>query len=166
MLQAFHMHHVFSLSDVNELEIDILCALRGYVHAPTIFTFLGRFMKAGELHSDAVQLCTCISDHCLLTSELLRLYPSQIASGCVYIVRKSYGMFPVWSFTLQYYTNYEETAVLGWVSLISDACFQGSSSIDSTTLPPMNQGRLRYYKGIINKNYSNQHTIAKTRFHL
>lgn len=70
------------------VEGDLLGAINWEVNSPTIYTFLLRYQKAGQLNSSAFNIASCISERCLLEYDLLQFKPSLLATTIVSMARR------------------------------------------------------------------------------
>lgn len=93
------------------MERQILQALRYQLTIPSPHIFLVTYLKADDADKRIAQLADFILDGTLLSYELLRYCPSELASAAILIARKTFGMNP-WSCTLATYARYCEDEIL------------------------------------------------------
>ena len=135
LLRKFSYHSIRK-HEVVRLEIDVLAALHGTLHIPTIFTFLCRYVRAAFFHATDCQLVNYLAERCLLSSHMICHTPSQIAAACTYITAKTSYMnshnsckdanHSTWTNTLVHYTEYSLEQVLVTVAKIKLHCFNPS----------------------------------------
>lgn len=105
------------------------------IHAPTMYSFLLRYNKAGQLSTPAFTIALCIAERCLLEYDLIVFPPSLIATTIVSMARK-YSISPsrsgnstpfspyanspstsffsttFWNATMQHYSGYTQDEIL------------------------------------------------------
>ncbi|CAB9516416.1 B-type cyclin [Seminavis robusta] len=94
-----------------KMETQILSALGFKISAPTAFSFLPRYLKAGHADQNLAQLAAYVLEETLLSYPLLTYLPSQLAAASVLIARNATGRKP-WSPTLLKYAEYREEQVV------------------------------------------------------
>jgi hypothetical protein len=97
--------------DIIDAEKAMLETLGYQVTVPTAFTFLLRFLEAGNANQEVADICYFLLDGALLSYELNRYLPSQLAAAAVLIARGTAG-YSAWSPTLSHYTNYSEEEIV------------------------------------------------------
>jgi cyclin B len=84
---------------------NILASLGFEISLPSSINFLTRFSKAAGSDRIDYNLSKYICEIALLSLPLLKYLPSEIAAGSVYLARVMTIRFPVWTPTLEHYTN-------------------------------------------------------------
>lgn len=75
-------------ANLNQMEVDILTVIKWDINAPTIYSFLLRYQRAGSLTPNAHNIAVCIAERCLLEYDLLLFPPSLLAASIVCMARK------------------------------------------------------------------------------
>lgn len=75
-------------ANLNQMEVDILTLIKWDINAPTIYSFLLRYQRAGSLTPNAHNIAVCIAERCLLEYDLLHFPPSLLAASIVCMARK------------------------------------------------------------------------------
>ena len=101
----------YSKYEILEMEETILKRLDYRITIPSAHAFLVRYLKAAHADKKIVQLSVFILDGTLLSYELLRYLPSQLAAAAVLIARKAAG-HNGWNTTLDKYARYSEDDIL------------------------------------------------------
>jgi hypothetical protein len=101
----------YSKYEILEMEETILKRLDYRITIPSAHAFLVRYLKAAHADKKIVQLSVFILDGTLLSYELLRYLPSQLAAASVLIARKAAGR-NCWNTTLDRYARYSEDDIL------------------------------------------------------
>ncbi len=98
-------------SELVNCERDIVRILQWDIRAPTVHTFLTRYMVAGGFLPHHCLIAQCLCDRTLVEGTLLRYNPAMLAATVVRLVRQLHGLSP-WTSTLTHYSNYEEGELL------------------------------------------------------
>ena len=88
------------------MEQRMLTSLNYRLTVPSAHSFLVRYLKAAHADKSIVQLSCYILDGTLLSYDLLRFRPSQLAAAAVFVARNTVGRNP-WSPTLGEYADYD-----------------------------------------------------------
>jgi cyclin B len=97
--------------EILEMEETILKKLDYRITIPSAHAFLVRYLKAGLADKKIVSLSSFILDGTLVSYDLLRYLPSQLAAAAVLIARKAAG-HNGWNTTLDKYARYSEDDIL------------------------------------------------------
>jgi len=92
------------------MEENILKTLEYRITTPTAHYFIIRALKAAHANNKIVQLSCYLLEGSLLSYNLTRYLPSQLAAAAVLIARHTIGRNS-WSPTLVRYTNYYEEEI-------------------------------------------------------
>ena len=118
----------FSTHDENTLKSALFCVERNIVQAlkwellvPSIYTFLSRYMVAGNLQPYQCLRARCLADRALLDSSIMQYPPSLIAACIVSMMRQIVG-FSGWTSTLVYFTGYSEDMLRVCLETIRAVC--------------------------------------------
>lgn len=98
--------HAYCRQDILRMEVQILRTLGYRMTVATANTFLSHFLRANN--ADGVEIgaiANYVLTESLLSYELLRFRPSELAAASVMIARDAVGS-DLWSDTLQHYTHY------------------------------------------------------------
>ncbi|KAL3817143.1 hypothetical protein ACHAXA_006143 [Cyclostephanos tholiformis] len=97
--------------EILAMEETILKSLDYKITIPSAHAFLVRYLKAGLADKKIVGLSSFILDGTLLSYDLLRYLPSQLAAASVFIARRAVGRNG-WNPTLDKYARYSEDDIL------------------------------------------------------
>jgi hypothetical protein len=101
----------YSKYEILDMEETILKKLDYKITIPSAHAFLVRYLKAAKADAKIVRLSCFILDGTLLSYDLLRYLPSQLAAAAVLIARRAVGRRN-WSPTLDKYARYSECDIL------------------------------------------------------
>ena len=96
-----------TLASIANMEIEILETLEWQIVLPTAYTFLQRYMLAGQLNKRQCVVATCLCERSLLMHSLLQYRASMVAASVVSMVRLLFGL-DGWSSTLAHYSHYKQ----------------------------------------------------------
>eukprot|EP01034_Spumella_vulgaris_P032448 gene32448-40047_t len=96
-----------TLTNMVREESTILFAINWHVESPTIYTYLCRYSRAGELSMTACGVARCICERALQEYTMLRYLPSLVAASAVSMARAIEGS-AAWTCTLEHYTRYSQ----------------------------------------------------------
>jgi hypothetical protein len=103
------------LQAIHNILMWVLRTLHYQVATPTVYHFLGHYLRASAVDNDAViamvQLACFLSEWVLHEFDMLRFLPSVTAATIVRTCRKTFQMQPFWSPALAMCTQYEEMAL-------------------------------------------------------
>lgn len=93
------------------MEEKILRALNYQISIPTIYKFFVRYLNAGHADKKLVYLSSYILEESLLSYDMIKYKPSQLAAAAILIARRAIGR-NAWSPTLLKYSGYREEDIL------------------------------------------------------
>jgi len=96
----------YTREEILKMEKLVLITLHFELNVPTPLNFLRRFSKAARSDSKIHTLSKYLVELSLLDYKMLNYLPSTIASAAVYIARVMMKQSPVWTVTLEHYTQY------------------------------------------------------------
>ena len=93
------------------MEGKILKALNYQISIPTIYKFFVRYLNAGHANKKLIFLSSYILEESLLSYDMIKYKPSQLAAAAVLIARNAVGRNN-WSPNLLKYSEYREEDVI------------------------------------------------------
>jgi len=98
--------NTYSKEEMFEMEETVLATLKFHLCAPTIKTFLRRYLKAASASSEVTSLANLLCELTLQDYTFTKYLSSMIALSAVCLSLHSFG-FPCWSTTLEFYSGYK-----------------------------------------------------------
>ncbi|KAL7523847.1 hypothetical protein ACHAXR_001363, partial [Thalassiosira sp. AJA248-18] len=103
---------LYTCDEIFGYEEKMLKTLNYQISIPTMYKFLIRYLNAGHADKKLVYLSSYILEESLLSYDMIKYKPSQLAAAAVLIGRHSVGRNN-WSPTLLKYSDYREEDVIG-----------------------------------------------------
>eukprot|EP01114_Cavostelium_apophysatum_P022187 TRINITY_DN7948_c0_g1_i1.p1 TRINITY_DN7948_c0_g1~~TRINITY_DN7948_c0_g1_i1.p1 ORF type:complete len:430 (+),score=115.84 TRINITY_DN7948_c0_g1_i1:234-1523(+) len=97
--------NTYSKDEMFEMEEIVLNVLKFSLSAPTIKTFLRRFLKAAGASSEVTSLANFLCELTLQEFTFTKYLPSMVASCAVALALHSFNL-PSWGSTVEYYSGY------------------------------------------------------------
>jgi len=108
---VFISDSAYSKDDILLMEHDILRALDFQISTPSPLHFLRRYSKAAGSDLTTHTLCKYLIEVSLLDTRMLKFRRSLIAASSVYLARCMLDVQPLWTPTLEHYSQFEENEV-------------------------------------------------------
>ncbi|RHY61393.1 hypothetical protein DYB34_009013, partial [Aphanomyces astaci] len=104
--------NAYTLSEMFQMEDELLSSIGYRVTVPTAFQFMNRFLKASKtVNTKTHLLANYLIDRCLQEYKMLRYPPSMIAAAGVYHARMQMNVVPTWSACVEYHSTYSVAAM-------------------------------------------------------
>ena len=101
-----------------ELEFEVLSVLKCDINAPTMHSFLARYVRAGLLNAEECTLASLLAERCLCEHAMIRHLPSTQAAAVVSLTRQVVRGRSPWSPTLFRYTLLSHAEIADCASAI------------------------------------------------
>jgi len=124
----------YNKADILKMESTMLNKLEFNLTVPSVGVFLARFLKAGQVDDvKMTHMAHFIAERTLQELRFAAYVPSVLAASAVHLARQALHQTPVWTRSLEHYTQYAEATIVPCVQELAELMSSPPNSLVAVT---------------------------------